>query len=55
MAKGKKRKGLNKGDIEVYRHETDKRKNAVPVGLASCDTVKRDLRLKIRLEIGNFK
>ena len=27
-------------DIEAYRHETDKRKNAVPVGLASYDTSK---------------
>ncbi|OIO32087.1 MAG: hypothetical protein COZ93_08215 [Nitrospirae bacterium CG_4_8_14_3_um_filter_44_28] len=27
-------------DVEAYRHETDKRKNAVPVGLASYDTSK---------------
>jgi adenine-specific DNA-methyltransferase len=27
-------------NIEAYRHETDKRKNAVPVGLASYDTSK---------------
>lgn len=27
-------------DIEAYRHEADKRKNAVPVGLASYDTSK---------------
>jgi len=40
MAKGKKRKGLNKGDIEVYRHETDKHENAVPVGFASYDIAK---------------
>jgi len=28
------------GEIEAYRHEADKRKNAVPVGLASYDTSK---------------
>jgi len=28
------------GDIVVYRHEKDKRKNVVPVGLASYDTTK---------------
>ena len=27
-------------DVEAYRHETDTRKNAVPVGLASYDTSK---------------
>ena len=27
-------------DVEAYRHETDTRKNAVPVGLASYDTLK---------------
>lgn len=26
--------------VEAYRHEADKRKNAVPVGLASYDTAK---------------
>ncbi len=36
MAKVTKRKGL-KDDIEAYRHETDKRKNAVPICLASYD------------------
>ena len=35
FAKGIKKK---KEDIEAYRHETDKRKNAVPVGLTSYDT-----------------
>ncbi len=40
MAKGKKKKGLNKGDIEAYRHESDTRKNAVPVRLVSYDTSK---------------
>lgn len=38
MAKGKKRKDLNSGDIKSYKHEKDTRKNAVPVGLASYDT-----------------
>ena len=33
MAKGKKRKDLNNGDIKSYKHEKDTRKNAV--GLAS--------------------
>ncbi len=40
MAKGKRRKGLKNEDVEAYRHETDTRKNAVPVGLASYDTSK---------------
>jgi len=35
MAKGKKRKDLNNGDIKSYKHEKDTRKNAVPVGFAS--------------------
>lgn len=34
------KKPRKKEDIEFYRHETDKRKNAVPVGLASYDTAK---------------
>lgn len=29
MAKGKKRKDLNNGDIKSYKHENDIRKNAV--------------------------
>jgi hypothetical protein len=33
------RKGVSNG-VEVYKHKTDKRKNAVPVGLASYDTAK---------------
>ncbi|MDA8214249.1 MAG: hypothetical protein M0Z64_03105 [Nitrospiraceae bacterium] len=33
--KGRKAKGFVKNEIEAYRHEADKRKNAVPVGLAS--------------------
>ncbi|HHN65749.1 MAG TPA: site-specific DNA-methyltransferase [Nitrospirae bacterium] len=36
MAKRK----TKKGDIEAYRHEKDRRKNVVPVGLASYDTSK---------------
>ncbi len=40
MAKGRKAKGSVDNNIEAYRHETDKRKNAVPVGLASYDTSK---------------
>ncbi len=35
-----KRSRKKKGDIEAYRHEKDKRKNVVPVGLASYDTSK---------------
>ncbi|HBR22501.1 MAG TPA: site-specific DNA-methyltransferase, partial [Nitrospiraceae bacterium] len=34
------KKSRKKEDIEAYRHETDTRKNAVPVGLASYDTSK---------------
>lgn len=29
-----------KEDIEAYRHEADKQKNAVPVSIASYDTAK---------------
>ena len=32
------RKSRNEEDVEAYRHETEKRKNVVPVGLASYDT-----------------
>jgi len=39
MAKGKKRKSL-KEEIDSYKHESETRKNAVPVGLASYDTSK---------------
>lgn len=35
-----KRSRKKKGDIEAYRHEKDRRKNVVPVGLASYDTSK---------------
>ncbi len=35
MTKGKKEE-----DVELYRHEDETRKNAVPVGLASYDTSK---------------
>ena len=34
--KGRKRK--DSGDVEAYRHETETRKNVVPVGLTSYDT-----------------
>ena len=40
MAKGRKPKKSVNTDVEVYRHEKDTRKNAVPVGLASYDTAK---------------
>ena len=40
MAKRRKAKSFVNNDIEAYRHETDKHKNAVPVGLASYDTSK---------------
>lgn len=40
MAKGKKRKASIEEDVDSYRHETDTRKNAVPVGCASYDTSK---------------
>ena len=40
MAEGKKVKGSVNNNIEAYRHETDKRKNALPVGLASYDATK---------------
>ena len=40
MAKEKKRKGFKEEDVEAYRYEAGKMKNAVPVGLASYDTSK---------------
>ena len=40
MAEGRKVKSSGSNDIEVYWHKTDKRKNAVPVGLASYGTAK---------------
>jgi len=40
MAKGRKRKDSAGEDVEAYRHETETRKNIVPVGLASYDTSK---------------
>jgi adenine-specific DNA-methyltransferase len=40
MARGKKKSSTADNNIETYRHETDKRKNAVPVSLASYDTAK---------------
>lgn len=38
MSKGKKKEK----DINSYRHESETRKNAVPVGLASYDTSKQE-------------
>jgi len=38
MAKGRKRKDSADENVEAYRHETETRKNLVPVGLASYDT-----------------
>ncbi len=38
MAKGRKRKDSADEKVEAYRHETETRKNVVPVGLASYDT-----------------
>ncbi|MEK6690160.1 MAG: hypothetical protein AABY78_02520 [Nitrospirota bacterium] len=40
MAKGRKPKYSGNNSIEACRHETDSRKNAVSVGLASYDTSK---------------
>ncbi len=40
MAKGRKPKKSGSNDIEAYRHESETRKNAAPVGLASYDTSK---------------
>ena len=37
--KGRKRKDSADENVEAYRHETEKRKNVVPVGLASYDTL----------------
>jgi len=39
MAKGRKRKDPADEDIEAYRHETETRKNVVPAGFASYDTL----------------
>ena len=40
MAKRGKAKSSVNNDIEAYRHKADNRRNAVPVGLVSCDTSK---------------
>lgn len=37
--KGRKRKDSADENVEAYRHETETRKNAVPVRLASYDTL----------------
>jgi adenine-specific DNA-methyltransferase len=39
MTKRRKSKNSETDDLEAYRHESETRKNAVPVGLASYDTV----------------
>ena len=39
MTKGRKRKDSADENVEAYRHETETRKNVVPVGLASYDTL----------------
>jgi adenine-specific DNA-methyltransferase len=44
MAKGRKRNDSAVEDIEVYKQETETRKNAVPAGLASYDTSKPKLK-----------
>ena len=36
--KGRKRKDSADDNVEAYRHETETRKNVVPVGLVSYDT-----------------
>lgn len=40
MGKGKKSKSSSSNNVKSYRHEKETRKNVVPVGLASYDTVK---------------
>jgi adenine-specific DNA-methyltransferase len=40
MEKGREGKDLVGENVEAYKHETETRKNAVPVGLASYDTSK---------------
>jgi len=44
MAKGRKRKDSDDENVEAYRHETETRKNVVPAGLASYDTLTPKLR-----------
>jgi len=39
MVKGRKRKDSADENVESYKHETETRKNVIPVGLASYDTV----------------
>jgi uncharacterized protein YcbK (DUF882 family) len=39
MIKRRKLKNSETDDVEAYRHETETRKNVVPVGLASYDTL----------------
>src|SRR4030042_139944 len=40
MTKRRKSKNSETEDVEAYRHETETRKNVVPIGLASYDTSK---------------
>lgn len=40
MEKEFKKKKQDNSSVEVYKHEHDTRKDAVPVGLASYDTSK---------------
>lgn len=47
MAKWKKEKDLNIGDIKSYKYEKDTRKNAVPVGFASYDITKLPARISL--------
>jgi hypothetical protein len=39
MTKRRKSKNSETDDVEAYRHETETRKNVVPAGLASYDTL----------------
>jgi adenine-specific DNA-methyltransferase len=39
MVNGRKRKDSADENVEAYRHETETRKNVVPAGLASYDTL----------------
>jgi len=39
MTKRRKSKNSETDDVKAYRHETETKKNAIPVGLASYDTL----------------
>ena len=47
MAKGRKRKDSAGENVEAYRHETETRKNAVPVGLSWDICNGGDLRMQL--------